>query len=56
MDKQQWLEWEFPCKTLPLVMERGRAGLCWDLGKVRGIQNCRQSKPPKERENWKTEN
>lgn len=35
MDNQQWLEGELSCKTLPLVMERGRAGLCWHLGKVK---------------------
>lgn len=54
MDNQQWLEQELSCKTLPLVMERGRIGFAGIWGRWK--QNCRQSEPLKERENWKTEN
>lgn len=49
MEEQQLLEGKSSCKTLPLVMEKDSTGLCCDLGKLKGMQNCGQSEPLEQR-------
>lgn len=45
-----------PVQNAPSSDGEGQSWALLGPGEVRGIQNCRQSEPPKERENWKTEN